>query len=49
MACPFRRLEAVLSPVILGEMNVITDYDQFFHLITTKIQIGPIFLKTRIF
>ncbi len=34
---PFRRQEAVLSPFILmGEMNVITDYDQFFLLIVTR-------------
>ncbi len=33
---PFKRLEAVLSPFILtGEMNVVTDYDQFFRPIIT--------------
>ncbi len=47
---PFRRPEAVLSPFILmGEMNVITDYDQFFCPIVTKIHIGPIFHETHIF
>ncbi len=41
---PFRRLEAVLSLFILmGEMNMITDYDQFFRPIITKIHIGPVF------
>ncbi len=40
----FRRQEAVLSPFILmGEMNVITDYDQFFRPVGTKIHVGPIF------
>ncbi len=49
-APPFRRLEAVLSPFILtGEMNMITDYDQFFRPIVTQIQTGPIFHKTHIF
>ncbi len=47
---PFRRQEAVLSPFILkGEMNMITDYDQFCHPIVTKIHIGPIFHETHIF
>ncbi len=41
---PFRRQEAVFSLFVLtGEMNAISDYDQFFHLIVTKIHIGPIF------
>ncbi len=33
----------------MGEMNVITDYDQFFNSINTKIHVGPIFHKTHIF
>ncbi len=46
---PFRRQEAVLSPFFLmGEMNMITDYDQFFHPIITDIHIGPVFHKTHI-
>ncbi len=41
---PVRRQEAVLSSFILmGEMNVITDYDRFFRPIVTKIHVGPIF------
>ncbi len=45
---PFGRLEAVLSPfVLMGEINVITDYDHFFRLIIIKISIGP-FSKTHI-
>ncbi len=41
--------EAVVSLLILmAEMNMITDYDQFFHLIITMINIGPIFHKTHI-
>ncbi len=41
---PFRRQEAVLSPFsLMGEMNMITDYDQFFLPIITKIHTGPIF------
>ncbi len=44
-----RRLEALLSPFILkGGMNVITDYDEFFCPIVTKIHIAPIFHKTHI-
>ncbi len=44
---PFRRLHAVLNLFIqMGEMNMITDYDQFFHAIVTKIHIGPILHKT---
>ncbi len=30
----------------MGEINVITDYDQFFCPIVTQIHIGPIFHKT---
>ncbi len=45
--CALSRLEVVLSLFILMvEINVITDYDQFFPLIVTKIYIGPIFHKT---
>ncbi len=44
---PFRRLEAVLSPFILmGKVNVITDYDEVFRPIIPKIHIEPIFHKT---
>ncbi len=35
--------------IFMGEMNEITDYDQFFHPIVTKIHTGPIFHKTHIF
>ncbi len=45
--CPFRRLEAVFCPFICtGEMNVTTDYEQFFIPIITKIHIGHIVHKT---
>ncbi len=47
---PFRRQEAVLSPFILmGEMNVITDYAQYFETLMNKIHNGPIFHKTHVF
>ncbi len=48
---PFRRLEVVLSPFILmEEMNMITDYDQFLSPSSPNyVYIGPIFHKTHIF
>ncbi len=47
---PFRGQEVVLSLFIcLVEMNVSTDFDEFLHLIITKVHIGPIFHKTHIF
>ncbi len=48
--CHLRRQEAVLSPFILvEEMIMITDYDQFFCPVVTQIRTGPIFHKTHIF
>ncbi len=48
-APPFQRLQAVLSPLVLMvEMNMITEYDQFFCPIVTKIHIRPIFQETHI-
>ncbi len=47
---PFRRLEAVFRPfTLMGEINRITDYNQFFCPIITNKHIGPIFHKTHIF
>ncbi len=42
--------DAVFSPFILmGEMDVITDYDQFFRSIVSETHTGPIFPRTHIF
>ncbi len=47
---PFRRQDAVLSPFILmGEINVITDCDQFFCPIVTKMHTRPVFHKVHFF
>ncbi len=47
MSRPFRRPEAVLSlSILMGEMNVVADYDQFFCPIGSEIHIGSIFQKT---
>ncbi len=44
---PFRRLEAVFSPFILtGEINVTTDYDQFFAPSSPRYILDPFFTRT---
>ncbi len=43
------RSNGIDEKYITGEMNAITDYDQFFCPIITQIQIELIFHKTRIF
>ncbi len=47
---PFRRLETILSPfVLIGEMNAITDNDQFFSLFTRHRSVEHLDTKTTFF